>query len=80
MELFKIKRIFIYFIGIVVFLSCGSDAEKVPEEKSVGVNVVVKSATELGPINATENVLARDGGISAKIGNSMFWLFADTLF
>lgn len=41
---------------------------------------VVASATEIGPIQAPASVTARDAGISTRVGNRVFWLFADTIF
>ena len=41
---------------------------------------VVASTAELGPIGAPPSVTARDAGISARVGDQVFWLFADTIF
>lgn len=40
----------------------------------------VKSVQEVGEVGKPPNVTTRDGGISVKLGNTLVWIFNDTLF
>ena len=68
-----IPRLLIFASALVTLAACDSGG-------SPSGPPVVTSATELGPIEAPASVTARDAGISARVGNQVFWLFADTIF
>lgn len=66
----------VFCCAVVLLAACDSE----PSGPGTPVTPVVASATELGPIGAPPNVTARDAGISARVGDRVFWLFADTIF
>lgn len=68
------SRRFVPMLVATMLAGCGSGSMPSPPK------AVVASVTDLGPLDAPDNVAVRDGGASAKLGDLILWLFGDTIF